>query len=103
MTTIYPYFDCLPPSNNPRAGHLSSPSLTLSFPTCDSCHLFLHSIDSSPPSFDCSPPSLTLSPPSYDHSPTSLNDHDLDSYTECVRNDQTWAVTVSSAYQATSR
>ena len=99
-----PYFDCLSPSNNPLPGHLSSPSLVLSFPSCDSCHLFLHSTDSSPPSFDCSSPSLTLSPPSYDHSPTALNDHDLDSYTECVKNDQRpWAVTVSLAYPATFR
>ena len=98
-----PYFDCLSPSNNPLPGHLSSASLTLSLPSCDSCHPFLHSIDSSPPSFDCLPPSLTLSPLSCGYSPTSLNDHDLDSYTECVKNDQKWAVTASSAYQVTFR
>ena len=85
-----PPSDCLPHSHNP------SP---LSY-----IHSLTPITNSSPPTSDCLPHSLTLSPLPCVYPLTSINDHDHDNYTECVKNDQRpWAVTASLAYPATFR
>ena len=100
VSNLSSHFDFSPPHldyNNHPADHLPSVSTTLSLASC------LHSINFSPPSSDCLPHSLTLSPLPCVYSLTSINDHDNDSYTECVKNAQKWAVPASLAYQATFR